>query len=217
MFLIITNTKNPVTLDYPIEGNFKVALHEIFFRVKWTNISESRGNNWISAGDEKFVIPDGYYGFCELQKKLSEFEIDLTLNSANLKLTITPPPSLGRGRPFTIAKPLAKMLGFKNDTFSGETEGDYPMDLAINSLLYVHLDELSTDKNLYDGKSSTILRVIPSGKAAYCDHEIKTFPDLQFKDLARGHHEKLNLRITDPSGNPVEYDDLHIVLEIIKK
>jgi hypothetical protein len=116
------------------------------------------------------------------------------------------------------------MLGFKTKTqaivafdvtLNHHTYyGTKPVNLAINSLLYVQLDELSTEHNLYDGRPSTVLRVLPSENSAYCEHETKTFTNLQFKNLAHGHHEKLSLQITDKKGNRVTCEDLVAVLEI---
>jgi hypothetical protein len=96
MFVFITNQDTPVTLQNPVDnhcGDFKVALHEFFYKVKWFNISEKRQNNWIAHLDEpgnmlqSLTIPDGYYGFCSLKEMISEFEIRLKLNQANLKIS----------------------------------------------------------------------------------------------------------------------------------
>ena len=232
MFVFITHQNSPVTLDYPLNNsneNLQVALHEITYKVKWFNISEAKKNNWIQRLDQQgfvvksLTIPDGYYGFCTLQEMFSGFGIGLKLNDANLKLTLTFNTDQQQDT-FHFAAALAKMLGFQTDaavfysfevTTNNKTfEGENPIDLAINSMLYVHLDELNTNENLYNGRPSALLRVIPAGSAAYCDLKIATFPNLQFKKLAHGHIEKLNLRITDQKGEDVSCDDLHSVLEI---
>ena len=232
MYITIITQDRPIALDYPIDnecGNLQVALHEIVYKVKWFNISEAKENNWIQVQDgqgytiKSVTIDDGYYGFCALKEELSEAGIELKLNNANLKITLTFKPEQPR-ESYNFAGGLAKMLGFEtNDqaihnfavaTHNRTFEGQNPIDLAINSLLYVHLNELNTNENLYDGRPSTVLRVIPAGSSAYCVHEIKTFTNLQFKPLVHGHHEKLNLRITDQTGKRVRCDDLHVVLEI---
>ena len=234
MFVLITCQNNPVTLDYPLDNrheNLRVALHEISYKVKWFNISKAKGNNLIRRVDRRgnttknLAIPDGYYGFCTLQELLSGFGISLKLNDANLKSTLTFNVDQNQVLIFYFSIALAKMLGF--DTVAGHLthgfrvsadnntfEGENPIDLAINPLLYVHLDEVNTNENLYNGRPSALLRVIPAGSAAYSDLKIATFPNLQFKTLARRHIEKLNLRITDQKGKDVCCDDLHAVLEI---
>ena len=234
MFISIT-TQQPTTLAYPIDntcGNLSVALHEIFYKVTWFNISEAEENNWIERHDghgnviDLLTIPDGYYGFCALQEILNEYGIYAKLNSANLKISLTFKLPTDRQIPisYNFAGQLAKMLGFQTDnnviynfsvTEKDQTfEGQNPVNFAVHSLLYVQLEELNTDENLYNGRPSKVLRVFPSGTSAYCDPETKTFTNLQFKKLALGHYESLNLKITDQSGKIAKCDDLHVVLEI---
>ena len=234
MFVIIDTQESPVLLKHPIDntcGNLTVALLEMFYKVRWFNISETKQNNWIKKIDEHgnaisiLNIPDGYYGFCTLKEMLDEHGISLKLNDANIKVALTFTLEDDRPTTYNFAGGLAKMLGFKTNNqvihsflVTGERfvyKGENPINLTLTSLLFVQLDELNTNENLYDGQPSTILRAIHHREsAAYCDHEIKTFSSLQFKKLTLGHHESLSLKITDQKGKKVQCDDLHVVLEI---
>ena len=230
MFVYVSS-QDKINLDYTIDnscGRLKVALHEIFFKVNWFNISERQGNNLINREDlvgnplTNLIIPDGYYNFCKIREKLSEFDVIAKMNDANLKVTLT----FSKLSKYYFAGGLASMLGFIKPgikpekhlflvTKKGQSfEGQYPIDLSRNSILYVHLDQLSTDENLYDGKPSTVLRVLTSGSSAYCTYEVKSLSNLQFKKLTTGHFESLSLSIRDKEGRQVSCDDLLVTLEI---
>ena len=231
MYVYITS-QNRVHLQCPIKnkyGDLKVALHELFFKVIWVNISEKNENNWVQVLDthgnvlQTLTIPDGYYGFCDLKNILGEEGIVLKLNDANLRvsLTFTSPNGLIN---YNFAGPLAKMLGFEtqdqviynfnvrksNQSFNSPN----PISLGLNSRLYVHLDRLKTSENLYDGQPSNILRILLSEKARYCDSESFYFDRPQYKKLEAFDLESLKLEITNENGVPVECKELLVVLEI---
>ena len=226
MFLNIT--KQEFTLDYPIdnsEGHLRVAMHEMFYKVKWLNISDEKKNNFVKrlsniSGQlqSKLTLADGYYGICELEQILGKkFDIRLEHSNANLKATLKFKPENAEYR---FARGLAKMLGFKTHSFqvtqkSHTFEGDGPIDFEINSPLYVYLNELDTSKNLFDGKPSTVLKVIPSGRVSFCEHHVSYFKNLQFKKLKNSHIEKMHVAIKDRNGTDVMCDGLFMVLEVV--
>jgi hypothetical protein len=226
MFITLTNhdLKFPVILQSTIDNTgdrgLCVALCEMFYTVKWFNISKAKNNNTIVINKDfstlsVLIIPDGYYGFCMLQKILEEKDISIKLNPANLKVTLTLVPNSH----YAFDVELAKLLGFDVQSFTTDSdnftfEGDYPVDLTHNPILCVHLDEINTSQNLHNGRPSTMLRVLPAGNVAYCDSQNERFTNLQFKQLANGHFESLNIRVTNQDGKDVNCDKLCIILEI---
>ena len=225
--MFINITQKEITLDYPIDnskGNKLMAIREMFYRVNWFNISERKENNWIKKFvnnqlDSVLTLHDGYYGFCELKEELKDkYGINLSLSNANLKVTLT---FKQESASFTFAKKLAVILGFANNEFLITTndhifESDKSLDLEVNSPLYVCLDELSSSENLWNGKPSKVLRVVPStNNASYCQHEIKSFLSPQFKKLTNRMINKLTFRITDYDGQEIVCDGLFIVVEVI--
>jgi len=218
MFITISNINNPNHLYQPIDnkcGLLTVALREIFFKGKWFNISQSQDNNWVKIGDQTFIIPDGYYGFCSLKQIFHDHGIILELNDGNNRINLT----FKHPNVYTFPTGLAKILGFSTNKFNGpsENDSDFPADFKKNPMLFVHLDELNTNENLYNGRPSTILRIIPSGNLAFCEHETKTFSNLQFKKLSMGYFDSLNLRILNQIGENVQCEDVYIVLEVRNK
>lgn len=225
--MFINLTKQDVALDYPIDnsqGCLKVAIHEMFYKVKWFNICEEKKNNFVkklNVADGKVIskltIPEGYYNICELEQMLNNrFNFRLDHSNASLKVELTFEPEDVRYR---FARGLASMLGFKNNTFDVTPnnhifEGDGPIDLEVNSPLYVYLSELDTAENFFNGKPSTILKVIPSGRVSFCERHVISFTNIQFKRLVNRHIEKLCVTIKDRNGEDVVCDDLFIVLEI---
>ena len=224
--MFINTTEQELTLNYPIdnrEGKLQIAIHEMFYRVKWFNISDKMKNNWVKKYDNGRVVSmltlqDGYYGFCELKDILrKKYEIDLELHDANLTVTMTFKPVEAL---YKFAEKLTTILGFEGNLFYVDSnkftfEGPNPLDLEVNSPLYIHLDELSTTENLFNGRPSTVLRVVSaSDSASYCKHEVKTFSSPQFKKLINRHIDILRIRIKDKNGHEVKCDELFMVLEI---
>ena len=214
MFVTLRNIQSgvPVKLKVPIDNRNKcrrIALHEVFYTVSWTNINSD--NNWIQTKGSRFTVQEGYYDFCTLEKQLFHpHSISAELNLASLRVTIQSPQS------FIISPSLAKMLGFKANRFevSGNQKltfiGDKPIDMAVNSMLFVHLSQLSTSNN----NLSDLLRILPPNKASYCDPQHNNFTALQFKELEEGFHESLCITIKDSAYKTVDCKNLYITLEI---
>ena len=223
MFVTITNENSGhVSLDTPIDnrgGDKSVAIREMFYSIIWNNISEELGNNWITFDGQKHTIKDGYYKFCSLAEKLFEpHGIQTKLNPANMTVSLTMPVK-DHNYYVDISAKLAKQLGFKfgrflGDKLKGETTGTHEINLNVNRMLYIHLSQLSTSDNLFNGKPSQILRVIPASKAAFCETENMSFTGLQFKKLECGCFDSLSIEIRNARGRLVRCGNLVIVLEI---
>ena len=214
MFITLTNVRSgvPVKLVKPIDnrsGGKKVALHEIMYKVTWYNISEKKDNNWIEVNKKRHSIEDGYYDFCTLRKELfAPLEIKAKLNPASLIATISLPklPPSVSGRSISFPPNLLQILGMEAQpehrlfTYTGTR----PIDMDVNSTLFVHMEELSTSSNLFNNNCSDLLRVLPPSDASFCKTNMLTFNTLQFKDLEDGCHEFLHIALKNRSGKSVD-------------
>jgi len=144
MFITLTNIQSgvPVKLAIPIDNRCQhktVALHEVFYKVSWTNIDSS--NNWIKKYDpstrafNKFTVQEGYYDFCTLEKELFRpAGITAKLNQASLIVTLQTSSFI------SMPERLAEKLGFeplfRSDYYDGpEVE-------------FGAFDDVGEDKNL---------------------------------------------------------------------
>ena len=228
MFITLTNVKTgvPVKLTRPIDnrsGGKKVALHEIMYKVTWYNISGDKDNNWVMINNTKHSVEDGYYDFCTLEKELfAPVGITASLNHASLIATLTIPKTRELERTLEFPRNLLQMLGIevvqspprlgeiKTNTYKGKR----PIDMDVNSILFVHVRELKTSHNLFNDHCSDLLRILPPSDASFCKIHMPTFRTLQFKDLEEGCHEFLNIDLKNQFGKSVDclFD---ITLEIV--
>lgn len=224
--MFINTDLKEFSLNHPInntKGDLRIGLIEFFYRVKWFNISAEKGNNWVKQFNNSNIIStvtlnDGYYGFCELKEELKDgYGIILSVSNANLKVTLT---FKAEKYAYKFAKKLAIMLGFKSNIFNVHAnkykfEGEHPLNLQVNSPLYVYIDQLSLLENVYNGQPSGLLRVVPStDNASYCKYEVKTFVNPQYKKLKNEVIDRLCIRIKDRNGNEVNCEDFYMVLEV---
>lgn len=213
MFITLTNVKTsvPVKLANPINnqnGGMKVALHEIMYKVTWYNISKKKANNWVRINGKTHSVEDGYYDFCTLEKELfAPVGITASLNHASLIATLTMPKT----REVNVEFPtkLLDMLGITKIY-----KGTRPIDMDVNSVLFVHMRELNTSYNLFNDQRSDLLRILPPSDASFCKMHVPTFKTLQFKDLEEGCHEFLHIDLKNQSGQPVDCL-FNITLEIV--
>jgi len=216
MYLTITKNLNKIYNGIDnTSGNLHVALCEISYSVNWKNISKELKNNQIfETGGKNIIIPDGYYDFCTLSKIAFEpFGIVAELNQANLLVTLKFPKRAN----YSLSANLANMLGFKQTLFENHTKitGKYPIKMAVNKSLYIHLNELNTTENLLDGNPSNLLEIIPTDRSSYCERETKEYISPRYKRLSKGFFENLNISIKNENGEQVEFNDLFIILKII--
>ena len=222
MFITLTNVRSgvPVKLAKPIDnrnGGKKVALHEIMYKVTWYNISEEKDNNWVEVNEVKHSVEDGYYDFCTLERELfTPLDIKAKLNPASLIATITFPPLQGSNRTIAFPPNLLQILGMEAVPESRLFTyiGTRPIDMDVNSALFVHMEEISTSSNLLNNNCSDLLRVLSPSDASFCKMNMLTFNTLQFKDLEDGCHEFLNITLKNKSEKPVDCL-FSITLEIV--
>ena len=226
MFITLSNhdTSKKVDLAYGIDncdGNKEVTVHEVSYTIKWLNVTGTEYYIDIKkreAPAERSVLPEGYYNFCILKETLFDpHGIDISLNKANLKVKV----NFARNTEITnlvLSRELANLLGFEQTHGGGRKtfEADYPINFGVHKLLYIHLQELNSAKNLHNGVPSTLLRIVPAGALGFCDTVVIRFPTPQFKSLQTDHINALHLHIQG-DGKLVDVDDICVVLEIRKK
>ena len=215
MYITISKNLEEVQIYNGIDnhsGKLYIALCEISYSVNWVNISKKLKNNKLIEYGRPYEIPDGYYDFCGLSKTIFKpRNITAELNQANLLVT------LSSEKNFQLSENLATMLGFKTNIFNiGKHTGVNPIKMTVNKSLYVHLNELNTNQNLLNGKPSTLLEIIPTNRSSYCERETKEYIAPRYKQLSKGFHESLNLTIKNKKGELVEFNDLFLVLSLIK-
>ena len=95
--------------------------------------------------------------------------------------------------------------------------GERAIDFAIHKSLYVHLEQLNTAYNYFNGAPSTILASIPIANKEFGDIITVRFENPEYKCLINDAITELKLEIRDESNNKIiNHLPINCVLELIK-
>ena len=190
MHLIISDISNPVNLQQYIDnrdGFKRVGLKSYTYCWGWHNIH----NEVLQKDGESLVrIPSGYYSFQQLADIFRSHKINMSVNETNRRVTLTTPSEL------KISKRLKTMLGLqiKGRFFPKQTyQGDRPLDFAVIKSLFVHLSEINSSYNYFNGSSSDVLAVVPIENKSFGDIVTVRFEHPELKPLKTGALSELKL------------------------
>lgn len=214
MYHTISNINNTVNLQQYIdnrEGNKRVGLKSFTYALGWYNVV----NEYVQkTGERPHRIEDGYYSFQQIADILSTLNITLTVNENNGIASLTTDNEL------KMSKGLKLMLGFGNKRkFEANTTqvGNKCLDFATVKSLYIHLEQLNTSKNYFNGAPSTVLAVVPIGNKEYGDIVSVRFEHPEYKKLSNGAITDFEIAVRDENGSKIKNHDLpmSVVLEIL--
>ena len=159
-------------------------------------------------------ITNGYYSFQQIADIFEDNNITLFVNETNGIASLITSDDLD------ISKGLKQILGFKNKkrfTANKTHYGERTIDFAPYKQLYVHLDQINSSYNFFDGAPSNILGVVSVENKAFGDIVHINFSDPQYKQLTHGDISELSISICDENGQKINNNGLPIncVLEII--
>ena len=214
MYHTISNINNTVNLQQYIdnrEGNKRVGLKSFTYTLGWYNVVDEYVQK---TGQRPHRIEDGYYSFQQIADILSTLNISLTVNENNGIASLTTDNEL------KMSKGLKLMLGFGNKRkFEANTTqvGNKCLDFATVKSLYIHLEQLNTSKNYFNGAPSTVLAVVPIGNKEYGDIVSVRFEHPEYKKLSNGAITDFEIAVRDENGSKIKNHDLpmSVVLEIL--
>ena len=120
----------------------------------WYNVIDEY---FQKTGERSNKIADGYYSFQQIADVFRDKNITLSVNETNGIASLITTDEL------KISKGLREILGFDKRKFAANEihYGEKAIDFAIYKSLYVHLEQLNTAYNYFNGAPSTILTSIP--------------------------------------------------------
>lgn len=221
MHHIILNTDKIVPLQQYIDNtnsDIKVGLRSIMYNIGWYNINYETVK-WIKGGttpDVDFIIQPGLYNFNDLQNILINTtpQLKLHINKSNGIAVISVP----KGYDVHLTDGLKQMLGIMGNVFSEGTHiGSRPINFSPLKSLYIHLNQVNTTDNFYNGVQSDLIGVVPVGDKTFGDTVNVHYEHPEFRNLADGTISELEIRVTDENNNIIENHGLpiSIVLEFI--
>ena len=215
MYHNISNNDEIIKLQQYIEnrdGKKRIGLKSIRYSVGWYNIV----NGKITKGSETPKrFKDGYYSFQKISDEFKKENIDLSIDESNGIVSLNTPVEL------KMNKELRNILGFSNKRIFEPNKihyGNKSVDFAIHKSLYLHLNQINTSYNNFNGNPSTLLSIIPVENKEFGDIVTVRFENPEYKYLVNGDITELKLEIRDENNKKIT-NNLEIpnnyVLEVI--
>ena len=209
MFHTISNIDKTTDLQQYIDNRNSdkvIGLRSFTCVVGWYNLKGAG----LRLGRVRITIPDGYYSFYLLADYFQTHNVVLTLNKVNGFVT------LHASEEVKLSKQLAKMLGFNKRLLPANVDSvsDVSADFSTKQL-YIHLKQLNTAQNYFNGAPSNILTVIYTGQHSYGDFIHIKFAHPEFKCLSNGTISELDIKVCDENG--VELDNHgHVITSVLE-
>lgn len=228
MFHTLTNIQRgvPVSLWRPLdnrEGRASVALRSLTYNVGWHNVHKAETFHWQNSDTGKsgtVEIPAGLYSFEALKDLLlqagSGFGLSLDVNQENGFVSLVVPLSIA----IKLSSQILELLGLDVQTETetwigpGTYVGSRPINFALTSALFIHLDELSTIHNMFDGTPSTLLGVVSLGCESFGENATIYIPAPEFKRLSQEYITELTVSVRDVQARKIDNHTLPLSLTI---
>ena len=215
MYHTISNINKTIDLQQYIDnrdGCKRVGLKYFTYTIGWYNLVDE----YIQKGVEKpNKITNGYYSFQQIADIFKSNNITLSVNESNGIASLITPYEL------KISKGLRQILGFtkNNSKFTDDKThyGERTIDFAPYKQLYVHLEQINSAYNFFDGAPSNILGVVSVENKSFGDIVNTRFSKPDYKQLSHGNISELTISVCDENRQKINNNGLsiHCVLEII--
>ena len=217
MYHTISDINKTIHLQQYIDnkcGTKKIGLKSFTYTIGWYNLVDDYIQKETDRPSTKGIrLTPGLYSYQQVSEKFQELDISLTVHETNGIVFLVSPTDL------RISKGLKTMLGLGNKRRikANQTyEGDVPIDFAPYKQLYVHLEQINSFNNFFNGAPSTILGVVSVEDGSFGDIVHTHFSNPEYKQLSHGDISELSISVCDENGEKINNHGLPIscVLEI---
>lgn len=214
MYHTISNINKTINLQQYIDNKYgikRIGLKSFTYTIGWYNLIDE----YIQKETDRSIrLASGLYGFQQIADIFQSNDITLSVNETNGIVLLTSPVDL------KISKGLKEMLGLGNKrrlNANQTYEGEIPLNFAPYKQLYVHLEQINSAYNFFDGAPSNILGVVSVENKSFGDIVHTHFSNPEYKQLAHGDISELSISVCDENGQKINNNGLPIncVLEII--
>ena len=228
------NTTSSFRVNLPthidLQGEWEVALSEIFYPNSWRNIIENEGSIVLDGlkvpGTISIIPSKKYNSITELTKAINEslklpniedavftFKYDQTKNRVVAKVY------KGLGLRCKVSKKLQYILGFENqEILSGENihlsrEAEYPPDLNAGfTSLFVYCNLIVPQ--VVGNVSTQVIRVVNVQKADYGENIEKAYPNPHYVPMLSKEFSSVEINIKDDVGNLVKFEYGKVIIKL---
>ena len=148
MYHTISNINKTINLQQYIDNKYgtkRIGLKSFTYTIGWYNLIDE----YIQKETDRPIrLASGLYSFQQIADIFQSNNITLSANETNGKVLLTTPVDL------KISKGLKEMLGLRNKrrlNANQTYEGGIPLNFAPYKQLYVHLEQINSANNFFDG------------------------------------------------------------------
>ena len=211
----ITNFDKSITLEQGIDNRARkqvVKVTSLIYWVGYYNILRGDKMRIRDADDSitEYLLEPGLYNFQQLKEAMNlltdSITMDLNRTAGRIKITAA------EGKTLKLSENLATLLNIDPSWLSGEIFGK--IDLQPFKAIYLHCDQVSASENVFNGKPSTILEIIPVGDKAFGSSVHIELINASRKTLIPGIINEFKFSIQDSAGNSINNHSLPFILTL---
>src|SRR5712675_262970 len=154
-----------IDLTYSINNQndeYIIYPRDISYYVGYYNITAALGNNIVTyfngASTVNLTLPDGLYSLSSYFDAISQSNINYNYQDYNgkVKISVTSPYT------FSITNSNKTLLGFSaTQVINTSATSDTPVNFLPHKMLYIHLKQINSSNNYFNGKPNDILARVP--------------------------------------------------------
>ena len=214
MYHTISHINKTINLQQYIDNKYgikRIGLKSFTYTIGWYNLIDE----YIQKETDRPIrLASGLYSFKQIADIFQSNNITVSVNETSGIVLLTTPVDL------KISKGLKEMLGLRNKrrlNANQTYEGEIPLNFAPYKQLYVHLEQINSAYNFFDGAPCNILGVVSVENKSFGDIVHTHFSNPEYKQLAHGDISELSISVCDKNGQKINNNGLPIncVLEII--
>lgn len=199
-------------------GKLTICLKSVSFWIGYYNISKGERIKWRNEGENEqeteIIVEPGLYNLHEIKSiittPLSWLSISFSKNNGKIQFDIP------EGKEIKLSEDIAELLSLPRGWIGpGTVNGK--VDLQHFKAIYLHCHQISTTDNLFNGKPSTILDVIPLADNCFGSNTNIQYTAEIRKPLEHTIINELQFSIQDSKGRKINNRGLPVIftLEIV--
>jgi len=212
-----------IDLNYTINNqNDKYIIYprDISYYVGYYNITATLGNNIVTyfngASTVNLTLPDGLYSLSSYFSTISQTNINYNYQepTGKVKITVTAPYT------FSITNSNKTLLGFlATQIINTSATSDTPVNFLPHKMLYIHLKQINSSNNYFNGTPNDILARVPVTIDSFGTLVQYRFELPYCSSLINTTISKLDITITDENENTIGFNGMPVfyTLEIDNK
>jgi len=218
-----TGENQNIVLTYSINNQndeYIIYPRDISYYIGYYNITTALGNNTVTYFNGTLTVTltlsDGLYSLSNYLSAIAQSNIQFDYQEQNgkVKISVTSPYT------FSITNSNKTLLGFSStQVISTSAMSDTPINFLPHKMLYIHLKQINSYNNYFNGTPNDILVRVPVTNDSFGTLVQYRFELPYASCLVNTTISKLEINITDENGNIISFNGMPVfyTLEVDSK